>query len=175
MKQITLPFNYAKRHGVFVADLDSDTATITHKPGLTSHVLLELQRRLQRKIVLNPVTEDNFELLLAKAYESGTEAAMEAMTDIEEGMDIRQLMKNMPSPEDLLESQDDAPVIRLINAILTQAIKQGASDVHFETFEDKLTVRYRVDGVLREVLQPPRVLAPLLIFAIKSHGEIRHC
>lgn len=81
-------------------------------------------------------------------------------------------MQAMPTPEDLLESQDDAPVIRLLNAVLTQAIKQNASDIHFETFEDRLLVRFRMDGVLREILEPPRVLAPLLISRIKIMAKL---
>jgi type II secretory ATPase GspE/PulE/Tfp pilus assembly ATPase PilB-like protein len=58
--------------------------------------------------------------------------------------------------EDLLETEDDAPIIRLINALLTEAIKENASDIHIEPFENRLVVRFRVDGVLREVLNRKR-------------------
>ena len=60
----------------------------------------------------------------------------------------------MPESDDLLEQEDDAPIIRLINALLTEAVKENASDIHIETFEKRLVVRYRLDGVLREVVEP---------------------
>jgi general secretion pathway protein E len=72
----------------------------------------------------------------------------------------------------LLESEDDAPIIRLINALLTEAVKENASDIHIEPFENRLVVRFRVDGVLREVLEPQRVLAPLLVSRIKVMARL---
>jgi general secretion pathway protein E len=80
--------------------------------------------------------------------------------------------QELSEPEDLLESEDDAPIIRLINALLTQAIKENASDIHIEPFEAKLVVRFRVDGVLREVLAPRRVLAPLIVSRIKVMAKL---
>ena len=65
--------------------------------------------------------------------------------------DLAHLAQDLPE-QDLLDSDDDAPIIRLINAVLTQAVKENASDIHIEPFENRLVVRFRVDGVLREVL-----------------------
>src|SRR3569833_658054 len=78
----------------------------------------------------------------------------------------------LAEPEDLLESEDDAPIIRLINALLTEAVKENASDIHIEPYEHRLVVRYRVDGVLREVLEPRRVLAPLVTSRIKVMAKL---
>jgi len=78
----------------------------------------------------------------------------------------------LPKVEDLLEKQDDAPIIRLLNALLSEAIKEGASDVHVETFEETLKIRFRLDGMLREVLTPPRVLSPLVISRIKVMAKL---
>ena len=71
-----------------------------------------------------------------------------------------------------MESEDDAPIIRLINAVLTQAIKENASDIHIEPYENRLVVRFRVDGVLREVLQTKRAVAPLLISRVKVMSRL---
>ncbi|KKK52578.1 hypothetical protein LCGC14_3103490, partial [marine sediment metagenome] len=71
-----------------------------------------------------------------------------------------------------MEQEDEAPIIRLINAMLTEAIKQNASDIHIETFETRMLIRFRVDGVLREVLQPNRALAPMLISRIKVMAKL---
>jgi general secretion pathway protein E len=78
----------------------------------------------------------------------------------------------MPKPEDLLENEDDAPIIRLLNALFTESIKQNASDIHIETYEDRLAIRYRIDGVLREVLAPQRALAPMLVSRIKVMAKL---
>lgn len=166
-----LPYHFAKKHGAVVTHRD-DHIEISHLSGLHPDVMVELRRCFQKPLRLHPVSQEDFNRLLAKAYESGTETAMEAITGLEDNVDLSQLMQSMPAAKDLLESDDDAPVIRLINALLTQAIKQKASDIHFETFEDKLVVRFRLDGVLQEILEPPRVFAPLLISRLKVMAKL---
>jgi general secretion pathway protein E len=167
-----LSFNFAKRYGVFIEESTKDRVTVIHHPQVDGQVLVELRRYLQRPLILEEVPEEQFQLLLAKAYETSAEAAAEAITSIEEDIDLSRMIHDLPKIEDLLETEDDAPIIRLINAILTQAIKQSASDIHFETFETRLVVRFRIDGVLREVLQPPRVLAPLLVSRLKVMAKL---
>src|SRR6202041_51024 len=98
--------------------------------------------------------------------------AMLLAEDMGETMDLFDLIHELPKAEDLLEKQDDAPIIRLLNALLSEAIKEGASDVHIETFEDRIMIRFRVDGVLREVLEPQRVLAPLIVSRIKVMAKL---
>lgn len=165
-----LPFQYAKRNGVFIKEYTNNHVVIAHTSSLDPQTVIELRRFLDCRIEMNNVPEEEFETLLARAYETGTEHAMEAINGMD--VDLGQLMSELPKTEDLLESQDHAPIIRLLNAVLTQAIKQSASDVHFETFENKLTVRFRMDGVLHEVLQPPRVLSPLIISRIKIMAKL---
>ena len=165
-------FGFAKRYGLFIDKVTDEYATIVHQPHPNSRALTELRRLLKRPLKFKEVSAEEFPTLLARAYEVGTAAAMEMITDMEEDMDLEELMHTMPKVEDLLESEDDAPIIRLINAVLTQALKHNASDVHIETFEQRLTVRYRIDGVLREVLSPPRVLAPLLVSRVKVMAKL---
>lgn len=169
---VALPFHFAKKYGVFIEQIAHDHALVVHKPNLNLAALSELRRLLQRPIQLKEVPIEQFEGLLARAYEVGTNAAVEMMAGMEEDMNLSDLIHALPKAEDLLESQDEAPIIRLINAILTQAIKQSASDIHIETFEERLSVRYRVDGTLRLVLEPPRVLAPLLISRLKVMSRL---
>jgi len=94
------------------------------------------------------------------------------MEGLGEELDLFQVAQQLSEPEDLLESDDDAPIIRLINALLSEAIKENASDIHIEPYETRLVVRFRVDGVLREVLQPRHVLAPLLVSRIKVMAKL---
>jgi general secretion pathway protein E len=92
--------------------------------------------------------------------------------DLGADIDLTRLADEIPETGDLMDAEDDAPVIRLINAILSQAVREKASDIHIETFENKLTVRYRVDGVLTEVLSPKRMLAPLLVSRLKVMAKL---
>jgi general secretion pathway protein E len=94
------------------------------------------------------------------------------MEELGEDMDLASLANMIQETEDLLEQEDDAPIIRLINGILTDAVKRNASDIHIETFEKRLVVRSRVDGVLQEVLEPRRALAPLLVSRIKVMSKL---
>ena len=107
------------------------------------------------------------------AYEAGS-GAMEAMGGLDDNTDLAHLAEDLPEQADLLESDDEAPIIRLINAVLTQAVKENASDIHIEPFENRLVIRFRVDGVLREVLQTKRAVAPLVVSRIKVMSQARH-
>ncbi len=167
-----LPFHFAKRHGVFLQGVTEDAVVIAHLPDVDLDTLIELTRFYEKPIRLVQIKQSDFEKQLAKAYETTTTTAMEAFSDIGEDLDLQSMMDAMPKAADLLETEDDAPVIRLINAILTQAIKQNASDIHFETYDEQLVVRFRVDGVLHEALEPPRVLAPLLTSRVKVMAKL---
>lgn len=108
---------------------------------------------------------DAFEKVLVLSYQRDSAEAHRMMADIGNELDLYTLAEELPDTDDLLDSEDDAPIIRLINAMLTEAIK--ASDIHIETYERHLQIRFRVDGVLREILRPQRRLAALLISRIK--------
>ena len=167
-----LPYAFAKRHGVLVIDQEDGRVTVACRPGVGSRSLAELRRFL--KAPLRPVTvqPEHFERMLQDSYEGDSDGAARMMEDLGEEIDLNQVSLNLPEPEDLLESADDAPIIRLINALLTGAIKENASDIHIESFENRLMVRFRVDGVLREALQPPRALGPLLVSRVKVMAHL---
>ncbi|HFD81157.1 MAG TPA: type II secretion system protein GspE [Gammaproteobacteria bacterium] len=166
------PFLFAKRHGVVLADLDGDEAEVVLGPAADPAAVIELRRHVGRPLRLRRVDAEEFDALLASTYEQASNEAMQMMEDLGEDMDLFQVAQALPETEDLLESEDDAPIIRLINALLTEAVKENASDIHIEPFENRLVVRFRVDGVLREVLQPQRVLAPLLVSRIKVMAKL---
>ncbi|MBK9951178.1 MAG: type II secretion system ATPase GspE [Candidatus Competibacteraceae bacterium] len=167
-----LPYAFAKRHGVLVVDEEDGKVTVAYRPGINPHSLTELRRFLN--IPLRPVmvAADHFERMLQDSYEGDSDGAARMMEDLGEEIDLDQVSLSLPEPEDLLESADDAPIIRLINALLTGAIKENASDIHIESFENRLMIRFRVDGVLREALQPPRALGPLLVSRVKVMAHL---
>jgi general secretion pathway protein E len=165
-------FLFAKRHGVLVTGEEDGKSLVMHTGSVDPVALVELRRFVGQPLKLQVVEQEQFDMLLANTYEQGSNEAMLMMGDIGDDMDLMQVAEHLPEPEDLLESEDDAPIIRLINALLTEAIKENASDIHIEPFENRLVVRFRCDGVLREVLEPQRVLAPLLVSRIKVMARL---
>jgi general secretion pathway protein E len=113
-----------------------------------------------------------FDRLIGQLYEADDGSAAQVAEDLGDDLDLARLAEDLPEPADLLESEDDAPIIRLINGILTQALREGASDIHLEPFEERLSVRFRVDGVLREVMAPARGLAGLITSRIKVMSRL---
>ena len=166
------PFMFAKRHGVLVAGEEDGKVLVMHTANIEPVAIVELRRLMGQPLKLKLVDDEQFNGLLAATYEQDSNEAMLMMGDLGEGMDLMHIAEHLPEPEDLLESEDDAPIIRLINALLTEAVKENASDIHIEPFENRLVVRFRCDGVLREVLEPQRVLAPLLVSRIKVMARL---
>ena len=165
-----LSFAFAKRHGIVVKQFVDGVAECACRERPSPLAIAEVQRYLRRSLRLERVSEEEFDLLLRRAYESGQET-MQAVEGLDESTDLAHLAQDLPE-QDLLDSDDDAPIIRLINAVLTQAVKEGASDIHIEPFENRLVVRFRVDGVLREVLQAKRAVAPLVCSRIKVMSKL---
>ncbi|GAA3920105.1 type II secretion system ATPase GspE [Litoribacillus peritrichatus] len=171
-KQDRLPYGFAKKHGVLLELNSTDAPTLYVKKETPLFALTEVQRILNCPFSVSEVTDDEFEDLIASQYQAQSSDAMQMVEGIGEDMNLESLADSVPESEDLLEQEDDAPIIRLINAILTEAIKENASDIHIETFERNLTVRFRIDGVLREIVQPKRQLAPLLVSRIKVMAKL---
>ena len=106
------------------------------------------------------------------AYAGNTGESQHIAAGLEDHPDLDSLADSVPETEDLMDQQDDAPIIRLINALLSEAIRLNASDIHIETFEKRLVVRFRVDGELKEIITPKRQLAPLLVSRIKVMAKL---
>jgi general secretion pathway protein E len=164
-------FAFAKRHGVLVQRVHEGIAECVYRHDAAPLAVAEVRRFLGVPLRLEKVEEAAFDSLLRQAYEAGNDA-MQAAEGVEESTDLAHLAQDLPEQADLLESEDDAPIIRLINAVLTQAVKENASDIHVEPFENRLVVRFRVDGVLREVLQSRRAVAPLVVSRIKVMSKL---
>jgi len=166
------PFTFGKRHGVLVTDVQDGVASTVHRAGATALALAELRRFMGIPLRLRAVGDAEFDRLLATAYEHGSDQAMQVAEGIDGDTDLSRVAQQLAEPEDLLESEDDAPIIRLINALLTEAIKENASDVHIEPLENRLVVRFRTDGVMREVLAPKRGLASIIASRVKVMARL---
>ena len=132
----------------------------------------ELRRILQGPFEPKLLAKEGFDQQMATAYERDSSVAMQMVEDLGDEIDLASIASAVPETEDLLEQEGDAPIIRLINAVLSEAVKENASDIHVESFEKRLVIRFRVDGVLREAVEPKRELAPLLVSRIKVMAKL---
>ncbi|MBV1876389.1 MAG: type II secretion system ATPase GspE [Pseudomonadales bacterium] len=168
-----LPFTFAKRHGVLLLPRNDETPReVVFKPGMSPQVMAEIRRFIGASFACKEVDVATFDRHLSLTYQDDSGEAMQMIEGLGEEMDLDSLVDAIPDTGDLLEQEDDAPIIKLINSLLTEAIKVDASDIHIETYETRLVVRFRVDGVLREVVSPRRALAPLLVSRIKVMAKL---
>ena len=133
--------------------------------------IAEVSRRFGR-LKLKSMPREELESAIAKAYSSSGGDAAQVIDEYESDLDLNKLMLDMPAVEDLLESAADAPVIRMINALLTQALREGASDIHIEPFEQVSVVRFRIDGSLRDIVRPKKAIHASLISRIKIMSQL---
>lgn len=167
-----LPYLFAKKQGVVAIEMEKNKGIhLFHLPNVPLDVFAEIKRLLQCELHLQEVNATEFQQHLATAYQSQS-SILDAAEGMGEEIDLNQLAGQLPASEDLLDIQDDAPIIRLLNALFTQAIKQKASDIHIETYENRVLVRNRVDGVLQEVLEIQRGIAPLVISRVKVMAKL---
>ncbi|TAK38084.1 MAG: type II secretion system protein GspE [Lysobacteraceae bacterium] len=168
-----LPYAFAKRHGVVVLASGDDGAPprVGLRAGADPRALVEVRRVLGPLAAVEAMAAGAFDRRLAEAYaDAGIGGAVD-VDDLERLGSLDRVASALPA-DDLLESQDDAPVIRLINALIAEGVRGGASDIHIEPFESSLRVRLRVDGMMREALRLPHRIAPLLVSRIKVMARL---
>ncbi|WP_333585355.1 type II secretion system ATPase GspE [Phenylobacterium sp.] len=165
-----LPYGFAKRHGVVVLALD-EAARVGLREGADPLALTEARRVLGRPLAIERLSRQEFERRLSETY-AGDGLGDRAAEDLDMPGGLDSLAEEIPAAADLLDSQDDAPIIRLINGVIAEAIRRGASDVHIEPFETALIIRLRIDGVLREVLSLSPRLSPLIVSRIKVMARL---
>ncbi len=165
-----LPYAYAKANTVLLED-DGEQLLLWAGETTPTAALGEVTRlfdvgRFERE------ASATLGQRIAVAYAGGERSAAAVIGEVESGVDLSRMMQELPAVEDLLEAADDAPIIRMLNALLTQAAKDGASDIHIEPYERSSSVRFRVDGTLREVVQPNKALHAALISRLKIMAEL---
>lgn len=160
-----LPYAWAKAQRILLRD-----GVLTVCPSTPGWSISEARRQFGATTIQR-VRDDELDGLLAAAYaDTGSAAAVVGAAENE--VDLDRLMQDMPEITDLLDTQDGAPVIRMINALLTQAARDEASDIHIEPFETHSVVRYRVDGTLRDVVSPRKALHGALVSRIKIMAQL---
>jgi general secretion pathway protein E len=165
-----LPYGFAKAANLLLED-DGSTAVLWASEAASTSALGEVMRhhpvaRIEREDAATLAER------IARVYAGGESSAATVVGEVESAVDLSRLLQDLPAVEDLLEAANDAPIIRMLNALLTQAAKDGASDIHIEPYERSSSVRFRVDGTLREVVQPNRALHAALISRLKIMAEL---
>ena len=169
-----LPYAFARTQQVLLQD-DAGELTLWLHPASPRSAVAEVLRKYsvaQQPIAMESIAQDSLAQRTSAAYAQGESSAATVVSEVQTDADLSRMMQDLPAVEDLLETADDAPIIRMLNALLTQAARDGASDIHIEPYERHSAVRFRVDGALREVVQPNRALHAALISRLKIMAEL---
>jgi general secretion pathway protein E len=166
-----LPYAFARSQQLLLEETDDGRHTL----WMSSHPARSAVGEVARKYGVQA-----FEVLadaalaqrISAAYSQGESSAAAVVSEVQNDADLSRMMQELPAVEDLLASAGDAPIIRMLNALLTQAARDGASDIHIEPYERTSSVRFRIDGTLREVVQPNRALHAALISRLKIMADL---
>ena len=172
MTQRLLPYAFARAHHVLPAAERDGRLTLWVTASTPPAAVMEVRRSLEREIAPVLVDAEQFDASLRAAYADGEGEAASVVGEVEGEVDLDRLLQDIPEVEDLLDARDDAPIVRMLNALLTQAVREGASDIHVEPFESYSVVRYRIDGTLRDIVRPRRALHAALVSRIKIMANL---
>ncbi|HWA37963.1 MAG TPA: type II secretion system ATPase GspE [Burkholderiales bacterium] len=168
-----VPYSFARAHGALLMDVSDEEAVVCLREGAGVHALSELRRVLGLPLRVGAVEPVGvFERRLGELYSRANASAAYVADNIEQDLDLSRLVDALPPTQDLLEAENDAPIIRLINVLLTQALRQRASDIHIEPYESRSTVRFRIDGVLHTAAEPHRGLHAAMLSRIKVMANL---
>lgn len=153
-------------------EVGSDSILIFHTDDCDINAIAHIQSKYKLPVETEQIDFSEFNKKLSESYSGKTQSSESLAENIHEDVDLDSLVLDLPKTEDLLDDSTDSPVIRLINAILSEAIKDGASDIHIEPYEENLIIRFRTDGLLKEKIRPSSRIAPLLNARIKIMSNL---
>ena len=168
----TLTYAFARDKGLVVMSDTGESVQLGVRAGADPFAIIEARRAIGRPLSFEPLDAARFERELSEHYARAAIAGGETEAAMDGEGDLMSLIDDIPQTADLLDGDDDAPVVRLINGLIYEAVKRRASDIHVEPHEDTLSVRYRIDGVLQEVLTPSRRLAAPLTSRVKVMARL---
>ncbi|MEN9398893.1 MAG: hypothetical protein RLZ81_3423, partial [Pseudomonadota bacterium] len=166
-----LPYAFARSNQLLLEEQGDEHLTLWLHSGSNPGGISEVMRKFAPRSIETQGADAIIQRISA-AYAQGESDAAAVVSEVQSDADLSRMMQELPAIEDLLETSDDAPIIRMLNALLTQAARDGASDIHIEPYERHSSVRFRVDGTLREVVRPNRALHAALISRLKIMAEL---
>jgi general secretion pathway protein E len=164
-----VPIHFARRYRVLPLKVDEGAIVVATTDPLETAALDDLRLLLGMPVKSVLTSAMSLMSCLNRAYDevASPTGAEQVMEDIAASENLDKIAHELDEPQDLLDATDEAPIIRLVNSVLFQAVRQRASDIHFESFERGLVVRYRIDGVLYPILTPPKHLQSSIIARLK--------
>ena len=169
MKRI--PYAYARSAGVLASPDATGGLAVTVRTSTRAEALAELRRHYGLPLLVTVLSEADFAAALSAGYAEGEDSSG-LFDGLGEEAELSSLMQDSRRIQDLLDADDDAPIIKLINLVFMQALREGTSDIHIEPFESRSLVRFRVDGVLKDIFEPPRALHAALASRIKVMADM---
>ncbi len=166
-----VPVQFARHHNLIALDEASGTMRVATCSPLETHAIDDLSSMVDR--IVEPVLAPRAEItaLINRVYQAKVDVVDEMLDDLDED-ELAGLSKEIEKSTDLLDIANKAPIIKLVNMVLFQALKMRASDVHIQPYEEKLQVRYRIDGVLYDMMTPPKKIQDAVISRIKIMGKM---
>ena len=166
-----VPLAFARQHQLVPVRMQDGVALVAISRALDLQPLDDVSLLLEAPV--EPVLSREREIMdaLNRLYDTGSQTADKVIQNLDDET-LGRLAHDLEAPQDILDQEAEAPIIQLVNLILSQAVRDRASDIHIEPFERTLKVRYRVDGLLHEVLSPPKVLQPRIISRLKIMADL---
>ena len=159
------PYDFVKENQVIV-NMTKDGYEVISPNKISPDLYHEIYKFLKNDFILTLCNAENFNELLTNTF-SVNNTSNDISEELSDEFDLQTFAGSISATEDLLSGSNDTPIIKLINGVISQAIKARASDIHFEPYEDRIVVRFRVDGILREVLSQDSKISSVLISRIK--------
>ena len=166
-----LDYNYSKDHQIILSK-NKESSVLFYTEDAELSLIAYIQKKYDDLFVLSKLEFSDFNKKLSDIFTENSSNSSDLVQGVDESIDLDTLASDLPKTEDLLDDSNEAPVIKLINAVLAEAIKDGASDVHIEPYEEYLSIRFRVDGILKEKLKPSSRVSSLLNARIKIMSNL---
>ena len=166
-----LDYNYSKDHQIILSK-NKESSILFYTEDAELSLIAYIQKKYDDSFVLSKLEFSDFNKKLSDIFTENSSNSSDLVQGVDESIDLDTLASDLPKTEDLLDDSNEAPVIKLINAVLAEAIKDGASDIHIEPYEEYLSIRFRVDGILKEKLKPSSRVSSLLNARIKIMSNL---
>ena len=171
-KDFQLSYKFARENGIFISGINENNLEVLTSVDVKLNKLSQLEAKFKKPLVIKSLSGADFFKHISSFYSENTDKSEDIVDGLGDQINLEQLASDLPKTEDLLDDSTEAPVIRLINAVLSEAIKSNASDIHIEPYEKNLSIRFRVDGILKEILSPSSRIASLLNARIKVMANL---
>jgi len=166
-----VPINFAKQTLILPLRLEGEAVALLVADPLDTTVLDHARMLLQRNVSPHVASAAVIVDAINGIYDRAVNEAEQLVGEME-AQDLQSLAHELEEPQDLLDTDDEAPIIRLVNSLLFRAAKERASDIHIEPMERELLVRFRIDGVLQEIIKPPKRYQNSIVSRVKVMGQL---